>query len=433
MHTSSAIKRGLLVFGSFAIAYNLSVLLHELCHLIPGYITNGSVGHITVHPFSWSYSFSSCSYPLLKAIAGPVGAIVFGVLLYLLLSRWLKTFLLPLLLVGPLVLIQNGGYLVIDTLMKSGGDACDMVRKGISPFIIIAVGVLFLISGIILVFHLFRKTGLLSDIFKYRLITLAIGVIPYLLAMLTWHLIYNRGEIILWSTYVIFGSVLAVVIAAIPVKSQNIIPKRLGIVPWKSALSIDLLAIIFIVFLLHGPLSGAKIYADRPRNFPSVMTASSYAENPNYIRWPGRYCILGYNIPESISPDEIRSYLMDLHRDNGYVLLKHDLSDPDIAKDNAWKESSYNRDEDPVVSNKEIFEKGHFKTKSCRQTWLNIDAENTVARICIRYFWKNEKFDGASVSQFVAPLSSTESLINYATLHPDEISPQQLEYLKSQN
>lgn len=429
MNVISAIKRGLLLLGSLTITYNLAQLLHEICHSMVAFSTGGTVGRILIHPFTWSYASSTTEYPFIRTLAGPLGAIVCGMLIFLLLCLWVKSFLLPLLLIGPLVLIHNGGYLLVDILMKSGGDACSMAENGIPPFVIIIAGVIFLLAGFALAVRLSRKTGLLVAVFKYRMITLALGIIPYLLTTLTWNFLYNRSEIMLWLTYAVSGSAFTVLLAAIPVKKTASKPHPP--VGWKTIISIDLLAVAFLVFLLIGPLSkeayainkasAIKYYSQRPENFPTVLTAPSYGTDQRYsfLDQNAGY-MLSYDVPESTSPNEIRNNLTNLHTNNGCILLKHYINDPNEMYDDNWKEKS--------SKEKEVT----FKYKSYGQVWLKIDSGIDLVYLFVYYSWENNKFNQAGVfHSLIAADYSPESIFAYAALHPEEINPTQLEHLKS--
>lgn len=249
MYTSSAVKRGLLLLGSFAIAYNLSVLLHELCHLAAAYLTGGTCDGIYINPFSWSYSYSSSPNPLLHTIAGPFGSNFFGVIPFCLAWRWFRPFLVPFLIIGPVILIFNGGYLLLDTLMRSGGDACSMIDQGVSPMLVIIAAMVLLLAGLGLSVLFVRKTRLLLGNFKGRLITVSLGIVPYLAAMAAWNYFYNRSEIMLWLTYAVLGTV-SILLAAIPsyrriIQSDQPYPLR-----WRGVITVNLFAVGLVVFFL---------------------------------------------------------------------------------------------------------------------------------------------------------------------------------------
>lgn len=256
LHTS-IIKRGLLLSGSLAIAYNLSVLLHELCHLIPAYFTGGRCGGIYINPFSWSYSSSSSPYPLLTISAGPFGSAVIGLILFFLIYRWYRAFLLPFFMAGPISLLYNSGYLLIDILMQSGGDACSLVEKGVPQVLVIIAAMVLLVAGLWVSLLFINKTGLLAADFKGRLMILSLGIVPYLAAIVAWNYFYNRSEIMLWLAYAGLGTVFIIVSAAITFKNRKMLSGNAGSLRWREVVAVDVLAMGFVVFLLIGPLSGS--------------------------------------------------------------------------------------------------------------------------------------------------------------------------------
>lgn len=247
MNTFSAIKHGLLILGSFAIAYNISMLLHESCHLSAALLTGGTCDGLYINPFSWSYSKATSPNPFLLVMAGPFGSSILGVIPFYLAYNWYRPVLLPILLIGPVILIFNGGYLFIDTLMRSGGDGCFMIEKGLSPILIIIIAIALLLAGLGLSILVIRRTGMLWGDFKDRLITLSLGIMPYIAAMLIWNLFYNHSEIMLWLIYVVFG-VISIVLSAIP-PYRHIIPSNQPYpLQRKVILMINLFAISLISF-----------------------------------------------------------------------------------------------------------------------------------------------------------------------------------------
>jgi len=329
MNTVASIKRGLLLLGSFILAYTLAQYFHEICHSTAAYLSGGNFGKIIIHPFSWSYSYSTSPHRILHTAAGPLGASLIGLIIFILSYRWTKPLLLPILLIAPVIFLENGGYLLIDTIMRSGGDACSLINYGIPTIVIIAIAVLLLVAGVISVILLVKKTGLLAGKFKDRLITLTVGIVTYILVALSWHFFYNRSEIMLWITYAVFESVIVLVIAVIPVKSPS---KGLKTISWKTVFIIDLLGIILIVFLLTYPQgkkpSSVKMYSEQPDDFPKVLALPPYANAPfftNFLYQKGYRYLLSYSFPESTPTNEIYSFLMETHKQNGYTLLKHSV------------------------------------------------------------------------------------------------------------
>lgn len=247
MHDSSPIKRGLLFFGSFIIAYNVSAALHELCHVAVACFDGNFTTGISIHPFSWSYASFDSPNSILTTAAGALGASLIGFIIFICSYRSTKQWLMPVMLTGPIIFLYNGGYWLIDIVMKIGGDASRLIEYGISSFIIYATALILIIAGVISFTLLIKKMEMLTGKFKDRLITLTVGIGTYIAAMLTWHLLFNREEIGIWSTCAASGSVLILALASIPFKSQS---KKMKAAGWKSIIAIDLIGISIIVFLL---------------------------------------------------------------------------------------------------------------------------------------------------------------------------------------
>ena len=81
MTTKEAVKRALLLLGSYAIAYNTSTFLHELGHAVAAWLSGGQVFGITLHPFSWSYSYAVSLNPVFLTAGGVLFSSLAGVLI----------------------------------------------------------------------------------------------------------------------------------------------------------------------------------------------------------------------------------------------------------------------------------------------------------------------------------------------------------------
>ncbi len=425
--TIASIKKGLLLLGSFIIAYNMEVFLHELCHATAAWISGGDVSGIVINPFSWSYSYSHSPYLLFHTAAGPLGSSLLGLLLFVILFRWTKTWLLPLLLIGPLSFIDSGEYLLVDTIMLSGGDACSLIEYGVPSFILIVSGLLLLIVGLILAFLLIKRIGLLDTNFKDRLITFTIGIIPYLLAMLIWNYFYNYLEIMLWLTYAVSGTLLTLFVAAIPIQSLMKTSKQPYSVSWKAVTVVNLIAIALIVFLLVGPFSeehnypyDIEFFQKKPEDFPIVLTPPSYAFNPTYGKTTSdsqEFFYLSYQLLTTIQPDEIRSFLTNLHNEQGYRLLTHSIYDPNRVHNNNWEEEIEKRYEVP------------YRIKSYDQNWLIIDSCIFKSKLLVSYVWKKEKLSTVSVLHTIVENTPVEIILTYVNMHPEQFDPNQIELI----
>ena len=247
---AESVKRGLHLLGSFCIASVISIMLHEMGHLGFAWVTNGQVSGIRINPFSWSYSNSSSPYPILHTASGSIGASFLGLLLFVLLQRWRNPWLFPLLLAGPLSLIHNGSYWILDKVFASGGDACSLSDKGIPTIVIFGTGFTLLMGGLLLAYHLFRKVGLLNSSLKRRLLIMAIGIVPYFIGMLTWNYLFNRQEMALWGLYSCIGIASSLFVAVMPVWYQARDVKKCPTMGWGPIIGINIIAWTIIAILL---------------------------------------------------------------------------------------------------------------------------------------------------------------------------------------
>lgn len=417
MSTGDAVKRGLLLLGSFAIAYNASEFLHELGHAIAAWMTGGWVSTIVVHPFNWSYCQAFSPKHLFFTAAGSVFSSVAGVLIFLSLIRWPTPRLLPLLLIGPITLINNGDYLLIDLIVQSDGDACRLVALGISPFVIVPGAVLLLLSGFFFAALLIRKTHLFEGGFTIRLVIVALGILSYLFAALVWNFFFNRSGTMEWLAYTASASVLAVLFAAIARPSKRQEPPHDAAVGWKFIAALNLSAVILIAFLLHGPIYGTHIqfdietYSERPDNFPPVLVPPVYAEEVFYMPAPNQpYYLLSYGVPLSTSPDEVIEYLRNLHLEQGYILLTHLSEDPGCARHSEWKE--------------------YGAVKGLEQEWLRIEDPILRSTPAIMLIYPEDTLSSVRVMHSVKKGWDTEQIEAYITLHPEQFDAEQLERLR---
>lgn len=421
MNDSSPIKKGFLLLGSFIIAFQAAKFSHELCHIAAAYFTGGYVGGISIHPFSWSYAYVSSPNQIVLTVTGALGASLLGLIIFIFSYRSTKAWLMPVMLIGPVIFFENGGYYLIDTVMKSGGDACSLIRHGIPSVVIYAFAMILIIAGIISVTLLTKKTGLLTGKFKDRLIIFGIGIGSYILASLIWNLIFNRQEIALWSTYAAFESVLVLGVAAIPFKPQS---KNMEPAGWKSIITIDLIGIFIIVFLLM-PFSFFEMetISERPENYPKVMMPPEYATEKSYRHTPTlNIYFLRYDIPQPINTAQLNIFLKDMHRQHGYAYLKHDLSDPNFLNNENWMKRSFQ------------LEGELHRYRSYHLIWLKFYPDFSVSKVLLMSEWeKDSDISPYAIHTIKNNITSNFSkrVLEYQLLHPGEFDPNHIEAWKN--
>ena len=425
MKNTQTFKQGILLLGSFNIAYDLANFFHELSHGLAAIITGGTFSDMVINPFSWSYCYSSSPNQLAHTSAGALGAILIAGVIYLVFYWKANPWLLPLLLIAPMAMMENGTYYIIDIIMNSRGDACRLVGMGIHPAILIFLGVICVIIGLILAVLLVRKMSLFLFDFKGRLFVLGLGFFPSTLAMLVWNWVYNRNELLLWTVYTVVTIVLTFIFAMIPKRIWETNTNKPLQLKWKTVIIINLVYIGLLVFWFVGPFSvnnvlGIEKFSERPEDFPPVMTASDFSKDKSYFRPSGlaKAYFLSYSFSESISPDQITDFISNLHKENGYIRLTHSIYDPNEILCNDWEEKT------------EQFNGVMVKTKQSSQMWLKVAQQPLESLVFITYVWKKDNFEDAYVIHKAIEYPEYEQLYNYATIHPEQFDPNQIEQLK---
>ncbi len=195
-------KPAVLLLGSFAVGYNAAHAIHELGHAAAVWMCGGSVTGLSLHPFSWSTIRYSIPTTAAIAAAGPGFAAVVGLLMLAAVWRWRSPWAVPLLATSLCTCLVNAAYLLVDGILRAGGDATDLLALGVPRPAILAAGAILLCLGAVAALPLLPRLGLGGgDGFVPRLLVLGIGIGSYLLAMLAYHALFNAREIALWSAF----------------------------------------------------------------------------------------------------------------------------------------------------------------------------------------------------------------------------------------
>jgi hypothetical protein len=335
------------------------------------------------------------------------------------LIRWPKPFLLPLLLIGPLTLINNGDYMLMDLIVQSGGDACSLAAMGISPAVIFPGTLFLLLAGFALAVILVRKTRLLEGPFKSRLITLSLGVLLYLFTALIWNAFFNRSGALEWLAYTASGAVLTILIAALDRPPKKHAPPHDAVGGWKLIVALNLSAVILIAFLLNGPIYGTHIqfnietFSERPNDFPTVLVPPPYALEASYVRSRNPDCLaylLSYVIPISTPSDEVIEYLRNLHREQGYIRLTHLSEDPACERHSEWQEYGI--------------------VKGLEQEWLSIEDPILRSVPAIMLIYQEDALSSVRIMHSVKKGWDTQQMEAYITMHPEQFDLEQLDRLR---
>ena len=155
----------LLLLGSFAFVFCLGEAVHELGHFLTHRAYGVEVG-IQLDPFGGSRILQGSSAPReiwgITSLAGPLFNLLVGLIVSASLWRLRQPALLPLLLWGPVALLQEGVTFSLG-LLTPGGDAQLIVEWGVPAAVLLSFGLLCLASGLALLCGLLPLVGLSPD------------------------------------------------------------------------------------------------------------------------------------------------------------------------------------------------------------------------------------------------------------------------------
>jgi len=195
------VQSTLLLAGSFTFAFLLGETVHEFGHYL-GHLACESQDNAQVHldPFGGSriVGVSSLQNEIIAvtSASGPLLNLFLSAGCLILLWRSLKPVLLPFLLWGPVALIQDGVTFSFG-LLTPGGDAEWIAAPGIPRYVILIIGIAFLVTGLGLVSYLLPAAGIKRcDAFKDRLFILLAGMCPLMLIRCVHSFMFTPAQIL---------------------------------------------------------------------------------------------------------------------------------------------------------------------------------------------------------------------------------------------
>lgn len=173
----------LLLLGSFAFVFCLGEAVHEVGHFLAHRAYGVEVG-IKLDPFGGSRILHGSSAPQeiwgITSLAGPLFNLLVGLIVSLSLWRWRRPALLPLVLWGPVALIQEGVTFSLG-MLTPGGDAQLIVEWGVPAAILLSAGILLLASGVALLSGLLPLVGISpNDPFGRKFGVVAGGMVSFM-------------------------------------------------------------------------------------------------------------------------------------------------------------------------------------------------------------------------------------------------------------
>lgn len=182
---SRRLKSILLLAGAFTFAFLFGEMVHELGHYLAHLAFGNTSVRIHLDPFGGSRIVGVRSLPLnvmgVTSAAGPLFNLVIGMVCLFVMRRTRRPELLPLLLWGPVAMIQEGVTFSLG-LLTPGGDAQWIIATGVPVALILTVGILWLLAGLVAVSLLLASTVLNhSETFWTKLGIVLVGMTSLIL------------------------------------------------------------------------------------------------------------------------------------------------------------------------------------------------------------------------------------------------------------
>jgi hypothetical protein len=189
------IRPTLLLGGAFTFAFLLAEMIHDCGH----YLCHQTYGNIQVQvhfdPFGGTHIVGADHLPAeilaITSAAGPLSNLAFGVICFVVLWKQKRPILLPLLLLGPLAMIQEGVTFSLG-LLTPGGDAQWISNLGFPQSGLLAIGMLLLTGGLVALTLLLPLAGIEpGNPARRRLLIVLFSICPLMLIRFAYSLLVN--------------------------------------------------------------------------------------------------------------------------------------------------------------------------------------------------------------------------------------------------
>jgi hypothetical protein len=220
----------LLLLGSFVFAFCLGEAVHELGHYLAHRAYGVNVA-IRLDPFGGSMILNGSSAPQeiwgITSLAGPLFNLLVGMAITLSLWRVRVPILLPLVLWGPVALVQEGVTFSLG-MLTPGGDARLIVAWGIPAFVVISLGILFLASGIAMICWLLPLVNLSpADSIGRKFSVVVGGMVSFFVIRLVFSSMRSSSPVLENTVPLVFSILLAAIVASL-YKPLNAIQSRMS-------------------------------------------------------------------------------------------------------------------------------------------------------------------------------------------------------------
>lgn len=175
----------LFLMGAFVCAFLFGEMVHDSGH----YFTHKAYGNTSVQvhfdPFGGTHisGAGGLSEEVLgvTSLAGPLSNLLLGLVTFAFLWQKQRPFLMPLVLWGPVAMIQEGVTFSLGQLTP-GGDAQWIAALGIPLSFLLIIGILLLILGLGLIAYLLPSFGIQpEDTFGKTFLTVLLGMVSLML------------------------------------------------------------------------------------------------------------------------------------------------------------------------------------------------------------------------------------------------------------
>lgn len=205
----------LLLFGNFAITYNMAIAFHETGHVVAYLIDGGKVSEFVLNPFSWSWAEARNLNNLIFTLWSGVtfGQVLALIPLFCILKIKSKPFVFLAKLLAACAFLINGLYLTAGSILNFG-DGGSLVGLGISSSLLITIGIIYFFISFFFWSDLQRHVGLDKQtdlIIRMKIVTG--GIAPYMILIIIYNFLHNISQIAIWSGLACFGILATFLIA----------------------------------------------------------------------------------------------------------------------------------------------------------------------------------------------------------------------------
>jgi len=193
------LQKCLIALGLIVFAYNAITIVHELGHAAAAMATGGEVDRIEVSPVSWSYAhFVSDPEPRATSWGGFLAAATIGPLVFFIVWGVKSRFSLWGLMLAMAGLVGSGVYMLVGAIIGIG-DSASLMARGISPGILIIIGIGLICAGLPFLLLLGSLLGVGRGHTRCRT-TLSVISLPvlYLAVSVVYNIVLRPDEWLLW-------------------------------------------------------------------------------------------------------------------------------------------------------------------------------------------------------------------------------------------